>query len=154
MKKILLLLFVLTFVAVSCNDDTAKSSNIEGAWVRANISAFSIKTNNAEVVDFIAKDIDSYNKKVKDTYIFSNNGRVMYVDSDYTDESMFQVGDTTITFSYTNGENVVVPTLISDNTLSLFTDETEYYQDWINFLFPDKDIEISNVITKYTYVKK
>ena len=154
MKKILLLLLVSTFAAVSCSDDTAKSSDIVGTWVRDNITACSIETNSVDAVKYINADIESYNKTIKDTYVFSESGRVLFIDTTYTDESMFEVADTTITFGYANGENVIVPISISDNRLSLFTDETEYYQDWIDFLFPDRNIEVSKVITKYTYVKK
>lgn len=154
MKKILFLLFVSVFVAVSCSDDTTKSSDIVGTWARESITVCSIETNNTQAVKFIDTDIRSYNKKATDKYIFSENGLVLFIDTAYTDESMFEVTDTTIVFSYSNGENTVVPMSILDNKLSLFTDETEYYQDWINFLFPDKNIEVSKVITKYTYQKK
>lgn len=153
MNRILLFLLVLPFLAISCSEGNTENSDIVGTWVRESITPCEVVTDNTEATNFIYADVRSYDSDVKDSYIFSENGRVLFLDSVYTDESLYQIQDTTITFAYPNGENVVVPIFIADNTFSLFTDETEYYQKWIDFVFPTKEIEVSKVITRYTYLK-
>lgn len=154
-KKIVPLLLFISMAMMSCSDGSeSKNKDIVGAWVRESVSPCEVVTNSESVDRFIYADIKSYNRSKVDSYIFSKNERVLFIDSTYSEESMYQFADTAIVFSYPNGENITVPTTLASDKFSLYTDETQYYQDWVDLLFPDKQIEVSKVTTRYTYRKK
>lgn len=150
-----LLLMLCTHTLTSCTDaNDGKQNEIIGTWERESISPSEVDANSVDVQRFIYSDIKSYNRRTIDSYIFSKNERVLFIDSTYSEESMYQLSDTAIIFSYPNGETIKVPATILGDRLSLYTDETQYYQDWIDYLFPEKKIEITKVLTKYTYRRR
>lgn len=52
-------------------------------------------------------------------------------------------------------ETQVVPISLSGNTLKIYVDQTEYYQDVIDILLPNtKDVDVSKVIETNTLKRK
>ena len=156
MKKVLLILIVFPFILASCSkkSDDLNDSGIVGTWVFHSTFAQEVKTNNVDATKQIKDDIASYNEKNEDTYIFTAEGIVVMMDGDYSlnGKYIFENGLLTVTVM---GKVAVNSVNLSGNTFTSDTDETEYYQEVIEYLLPNvKDVIVSKVIARYTFKRK
>lgn len=158
MRKLLLFLLILPFLFVSCSDDDndVAKSEIVGVWVTQSFSAKEVKTNNENATKAIKDDIKSMNEGEiqKLTAVFSNDGKLTLTDYDDNLSGTYSLTGDMLTMVVGN-ETQVVPISLSGNTLKIYVDQTEYYQDVIDILLPNtKDVDVSKVIETTTLKRK
>lgn len=158
MRKLLLFLLILPFLFVSCSDDDndVAKSEIVGVWVTQSFSAKEVKTNNENATKAIKDDIKSMNEGEieKLTAVFSNDGKLTLTDYDDNISGTYSLTGDMLTMVVGN-ETQVVPISLSGNTLKIYVDQTEYYQDVIDILLPNtKDVDVSKVIETNTLKRK
>lgn len=151
MKKVLFLLLVFPFVYSSCSDDDDNYSNAEivGTWILQSSTAKEVVSNNDRATQAIKGDISSSNDD--ETFIFTPDGRIIVSDGKDTASGTYRLKGNKLTLDI-SGDRGTIDISISGNTFSADADETEYYQDQVNYLVPnEKDVVVSKVITSYTY---
>lgn len=163
MKKILMILVVLPFIFASCSDDDDDilKSDIVGTWVQESVVPKEVKTNNEVATKAIKDDIISYNQNNTEMFVFSDDGKItlIYDDGDYT-EGTYSLSGNKLTMSIlgeSNSTYINFSTYInlSGNTFKSDIDETEFYQEAIEYLIENSnDVVVSKVITTYTYKRK
>lgn len=157
MRKILMILVVLPFIFASCSDDNDISkSDIVGTWVQQSVIPKEVKTNNEDATKAIKDDIKSMNEGEieKLTAVFSNDGKLTLTDYDDNISGTYSLTGDMLTMVVGN-ETQVVPISLSGNTLKIYVDQTEYYQDVIDILLPNtKDVDVSKVIETNTLKRK
>lgn len=155
MKKFLLLLILVPFLFVSCSsdDDDTITSGIVGTWVTESVTPKDVKTNDEALSTAIKKDITSYGNE---TYVFTNDGKVTINDEDDVITANYSLKGNMLTISLM-GESNTIKINLSANRFSADVDETEMYQEMIDFFVPEgtaKDFEVSKVISSYVYKRK
>ncbi len=157
MKKILMILVVLPFIFASCSDDDDDilKSDIVGTWVQESVVPKEVKTNNEVATKAIKDDIISYNQNNTEMFVFSDDGKITLIDDDgdYT-EGTYSLSGNKLTMSILGESNSTYINL-SGNTFKSDIDETEFYQEAIEYLIENSnDVVVSKVITTYTYKRK
>ena len=88
-------------------------------------------------------------------FVFSDDGKItlIYDDGDYT-EGTYSLSGNKLTMSILGESNSTYINL-SGNTFKSDIDETEFYQEAIEYLIENSnDVVVSKVITTYTYKRK
>lgn len=156
MKRTLLILALLPLLFATCSDDDddASKSGIVGTWVQESVVPKEVKTNSEVATKAIKDDIISYNDN-NDRFIFSDDGRLTMLDEDgYYEEARYSLSGNKLTVTIP-GESNSITIKLSGNTFSADIDETEFYQEIIDYIVSNADdVVVSKVITTYTYKRK
>ncbi len=155
MRKFLLLLILLPLLFVSCSSDNddPTTSDIVGTWVTESVSPKTVDTNDETLNKAIIKDIASFGNE---TFVFTSDGKVTMDDGDDIITANYSLKNNMLTISFMGQSNSVAINL-SANRFTADIDETEYYQEIIDFLVPDATatgLEVSKVISSYVYKRK
>lgn len=154
MKKLLLLLLVFPLFIASCSDDDDDytNSDLVGTWVLQSSTAKEVKTNNDKATQAIKDDIAEFNDE--ESYVFSSDGKFTSSDGEDEVSGTYNLKGNTLTLTVYGG-SMSTSIHLSGNTFSSDIDETEYYQDEIEYLVPNETgISVSKVVTTYTYKRK
>jgi hypothetical protein len=140
---------VFPFILSSCSkDDNYSNSDIVGTWILSHCTVKEVKTNNDKATQAIQHDIVTYSDD--EMLSFTEDGKFISSEGNGT----YSLNGNKLTLT-AYGESKTVTVNLSDNTFSVDVDETEYYQDEIEYLVPnEKNVIVSKVITTYTYEKK
>ena len=156
MRKFLLLLILLPLLFVSCSsddDDDKTTSGIVGTWVTESVSPKTVDTNDEALTTAINENIASFGNE---TFVFTNDGKVTMDDGDDIITVNYSLKGNMLTLSFM-GESNTVPIYLSANKFTADIDETEEYQEMIDFLIPGataQGLKISKVITSYSFKRK
>lgn len=154
MKKLLLLLLVLPFL-VSCSDDDDNYSNsdIVGTWLLQSSTAKEVTTNNERATQAIKDDIAGFTSD--EVMTFTSDGQVTGSSDGEQISGTYSLRGNTLTLNILQLGSASINIRISNNTFSYDLDETEDYQDYVNYLVPNETgVVVSKVITTYTYRKR
>lgn len=154
MKKIFLFFLLAIFVGCSDDDnDNVINRNIVGSWTLESTSPKEVLTNNDKATQAIKDDIESYIGDSSESYIFTSDGKVTALDGKIELSGTYKLkGNILIIDIY--GETFFQAIRLTESTFSGDIDETEYYQENIQYLVPNEhNVSVKKVITTYNYKK-
>ena len=176
MKNLYLLLLVFPLIFASCDDEKNNNNVVGESWISKYTDA-DIETNNPKATQVI---VDYLSDMHKETYVFLENGKFNHrgslsliitrwrpsvipslylkevinnIEAYYNYEGTYLNKNNQVTVKSNKGEFTF--TLSADkSSFNTTTDETEFYQQIINYLLPEETgVIVSKVIVKQNYKK-